>query len=81
MRTSRNMMIENAEAYRERALKLRNRGGGGARVVTLDQYAPIERGSWDELIQETTARWRDAASEALENYRFAMFGEDWADFK
>jgi hypothetical protein len=82
MRTSRNMMIENAEALRERALQRRNRGiGGGARVIALTDYAPVERGSWDELVQETAARWRHAASDALENYRFAMFGEDWSDFK
>lgn len=45
-------------------------------------YAPIERGSFAELVARTLGHWNAACTGAIEQYRFDTFGtviDDWSE--
>jgi hypothetical protein len=74
-----NGFVERMAAGRERAQHMRNRGlatGGKAKLHAV--YAPVEADSWDFTRANAIARWQGARADAVEDFRFACHGDEWA---
>lgn len=75
------------QAAKDRAAGRRHRGLTTGKAAAgwerkAGDYAPIERGSFAELVAHTTAHWNAACSGAIDQYRFDTFGtviDDWSE--
>ncbi len=71
--------VARMDAGKQRAMNLRNRGlatGGKAKRHAV--YAPVEAESWDFTRADAIARWQGARTDAVEDFRFACHGDEWA---
>lgn len=73
MKTSRNMMIERADEYRERAVARRNRGlATGNDAAGWDWKRPeAAEGSWDALVSVARSSWQSVVREARNDFAVA----------
>lgn len=52
---------------------------GGKLYRQTASRAPVpEKGSWERLTQATQARWEGVWGDALAQYQFDVFGDQWA---
>ena len=73
--------LDNAASGRARALRSRDAGGGTVKIVarTTGKVTDPKAGTWGRLAAETRCRWQDASAEAIEAFRFAVHGHEWAE--
>lgn len=55
-----------------------NGKGSSVRVVRSTTGGPAA-GTYDRLLAETRARWRHTTGDAIDGFRFAIFGDEWKD--
>jgi hypothetical protein len=76
--------LQDAETYRQTALDRAARGGSTVRVfksaAALELVRPsAATGTAARAFAEAKAAWRGARIDALEQFRFAVYGDEWAD--
>jgi hypothetical protein len=73
------------QAYRDRAKALRDQGISTPhvshkrmwRAMQNARNANVGPGTWEHVMREARLRWQNARTDAVEQYRFAVFGDQW----
>ena len=78
-----NGFVERMAAGRERAQHMRNRGlATGGKAIKRSAYGPApDSHTWEFSRACAVTRWQSARADAIEQFRFDVHGNDWADLK
>lgn len=76
-----NFMIENQDAFKQRALERRNRGYHTGKMAAGWEFVrpDPEKGSWSHHVESAKAAWQCVKGGALQSYLLAVFPERYSD--